>query len=197
MSANSATINTGDILLFAERPSQWLWKLLDGTIKFFTGSKFSHSAIALRDPVWLDPSLKGLYVWESTGLTHRKDAVDHVEKFGVQVQAFDEYTTQFDGECTIYVRRAEDREVWREEDLLKEIYDDTHDKPYDVLPIDWIEAAASIGPPRTTARFWCSAFVTYVLMRLNIASPKIDWSMQSPQDLATMDLPSYGEVEEA
>jgi len=185
------SIQTGDILLFSEKPTNWFWKILDGGIKFFTGSKFSHSAIALRDPTWLDASLKGLYVWESTALTGRSDAVDHTKKFGVQVQEFSEYTSSFEGECGIYVRRGSNREVWKQEDMLLSIYNDTHNKPYDLYPIDWIEAAVKVGPPKTTDRFWCSAFASYVLLRMNIAPPGLDWSMQSPQDLATMDLPSY------
>lgn len=190
---NISKICTGDILLFEERPSNFFWRILDGGIKFFTHSKFSHSAIALRDPTWIDPSLKGLYVWESTGLTGRKDAVDHVEKFGVQIQPFDEYTSQFEGQCTIYVRYAKDvGNAWEKEELLREIYDDTHDKPYDLWPIDWIEAAIKAGPKRTTDRFWCSAFVTYVLSRLHLAPAKIDWSMQSPKDVSTMDI-AYSE----
>lgn len=187
-------IKTGDILLFAERPRNFLWRLLDGGIKFFTGSKFSHSAIALRDPTWIDPELKGLYVWESTGLTGIDDAVDHVEKFGVQVQHFDEYTSQYKGRCDTYVRRCRDRAAWTDEDgllTLRQIYNDTHGKPYDLWPIDWIEAAVKIGPKKTTKRFWCSAFVTYVLSRMHLVDPRVDWSMQAPQDLSVLDLPAY------
>ena len=191
--SNMETIRSGDILLFEEFPAgNIFWKLLDGAVKFFTGSKFSHSAIALRDPTWLDPNLKGLFVWESTGLTGLPDVVDNRPKFGVQIQKFDEYTTKYHGTCNVFVRRA--NKEWTNDVLLKTIYNDTHDTPYDCWPMDWIEAGLKVGPKKTTTRFWCSAFVCYVLNRLDLVPQSLDWSMQTPQDLATMKLP-YGEVE--
>ena len=177
-------IKTGDILLFDEKPAGCLWKFLDGCIKCCTRSKYSHSAFALRDPSWLGLS-NGLYVWESTGFTGLKDVVDNKEKFGVQVQHIDEYTKEFKGGCTIYAREApqEARDLLTD-NFLNNIYNNTHDKPYDDMPLDWLEAMLKVGPNRRTDMFWCSAFVSYILTKANIINKNTDCSMMTPQDLS-------------
>ena len=73
---NLNDLNTGDILLFDERPNGCLWKILDGCIKLCTDSKYSHSAMVLKNPSWLGLP-DGIYVWESTGFTHLIDPVDN------------------------------------------------------------------------------------------------------------------------
>jgi len=180
------TIQTGDILLFDEKPSQCCWRVLDYGIKCVTNSKYSHSAIALRDPVCLDEKLRGLYVWESTGFNGMKDAVDHIDKFGVQVQPISEYISKFEGSCNIYVRYAcpAARAKFTPE-FIKRMYRATHDKPYDLWPTDWLEAALKVGPRRVEDRFWCSAFVSFILTSAGIMKPNTDWSSKSPQDLSS------------
>lgn len=176
-------LNTGDILLFDEHPKGCLWKLLDGCIKFCTKSKYSHSALVLKDPEWL--GLKGIYVWESTGFTHLKDAVDHVEKFGIQIHDITEYTNLYKGKIKIYVRSGTNKSRKQlTNEKLRELYDSTHNKPYDAMPFDWLEAMVKIGPRRRTDMFWCSAFISYILTKTGIMNKNTDWSMQSPQDLS-------------
>lgn len=181
------TIQTGDILLFDERPSQCCWKVLDYGIKCVTNSKYSHSAIALRDPVFLGANLKGLYVWESTAFNGMRDAVDHIQnKFGVQVQPISEYISKFQGACDIYVRHAGANARSKfTPDFITRMYKATYDRPYDLWPVDWMEAAMKIGPRRVEDRFWCSAFVTYILTSAGITYASTDWSSKSPQDLSS------------
>ena len=183
-SVNLNDLNTGDILLFDERPKGCLWKFLDGCIKCFTKSKYSHSAIVLKDPKWLELP-DGIYVWESTGFTGLKDVVDHKEKFGVQIQHINEYTKKFKGSCIIYTRQAPNkaRNLFTS-NILNKIYKSTHDKPYDDMPLDWIEAMIKVGPKRRTDMFWCSAFVSYILTKVGVMDSNTDWSMMAPQDLS-------------
>ena len=177
-------INTGDILLFDERPEGCLWGFLDRCIKCCTNSKYSHSALALRNPSWLGLP-DGLYVWESTAFTGNKDAKDGDVKFGVQIQHFDEYTKKYKGNAHIYVRSAMPRAQQRfTEDFLKAVYHDVHNKPYDLWPQDWLDVILRIGPKKTTDRFWCSAFVSYILTRAQILDRRTDWSEMTPQDLS-------------
>lgn len=180
---NLNDLRTGDILLFDENPKGCLWKLLDGCIKLCTNSKYSHSALVLKDPEWL--GLKGLYVWESTGFTHLKDSVDHVEKFGVQIQDISEYTKLYNGKIKIYARCGTEKSRKQlTNGILKKLYDSTHDTPYDSMPLDWLEAMLKIGPHERTDMFWCSAFVSYILTKTEIMNKNTNWSMQSPQDLS-------------
>ena len=70
---------TGDILLFKE--NWWFSRL----IQYFTNSKYSHCGIIIKNPNFTPIPLRGLYLLESTGFIHTKDAEDHEHKFGVQL----------------------------------------------------------------------------------------------------------------
>lgn len=180
---NLNELNTGDILLFNEKPTACLMKFLDGCIKLCTDSQYSHSALVLKDPKWL--GLKdGIYVWESTGFTHLKDSVDHTDKFGVQIHNITEYTKVY-GDVIIYARQAPEkaRNLFTNK-VLSKIYEVTHNKTYDDMPLDWMEALLKVGPKRRTDMFWCSAFVSYILTKTGVIGYYTDWSMMAPQDLS-------------
>tara|TARA_A100001011_G_scaffold372011_1_gene429935 strand:+ start:121 stop:738 length:618 start_codon:yes stop_codon:yes gene_type:complete len=181
---NLNDLNTGDILLFDERPTGCLWKILDGCIKLCTDSKYSHSAMVLKNPSWLGLP-DGIYVWESTGFTHLIDPVDNKKnKFGVQIHHIDEYTKDY-GPVTIYVRQAPKKaKTLFTKVILNKIYKSTYDKSYDDMPLDWLQAMLKIGPKRRTDMFWCSAFVSYILTKVGVLDINTDWSMMSPQDLS-------------
>ena len=70
--------NTGDLILYST--SKWYSKI----IEYFTGSKFSHISIILKNPIYLDKQLNGLYILES-GLEPTRDPTDGKFKFGVQI----------------------------------------------------------------------------------------------------------------
>ena len=60
-----------------------------------------------------------------------------------------------------------------------------YDKPYDVCPIDWVEAFLKKDPnPQKTSRFWCSALVGYIYTKCGILDPSTDWSILSPSDFS-------------
>ena len=70
-------------------------------ISCFTKSKYTHSAIIVRDPPWCH-DLKGLYILESS-LETFPDAEDNEIKFGVQLVDFHKMMNDFLGD--VYVRR--------------------------------------------------------------------------------------------
>ena len=74
---------TGDILLFSS--NRWYSKL----IELFTHSPYSHVGIILRDPTFLDPSLKGLFLFES-GYEPMKSPEDGKVKYGVQISKLED-----------------------------------------------------------------------------------------------------------
>jgi hypothetical protein len=69
---------------------------------------------------------------------------------------------------------------------LEEIHKVVYDKPYDIHPGDWIGAInRTDSQPQKTDRFWCSALVSYILVKLGFLSDNLDWSIVRPQDLSS------------
>ena len=51
---------------------------------------------------------------------------------------------------------------------------------------DWIGAISRKDKePQKTDRFWCSAFVAYILVQVGFLSPDTDWSIIRPSDLSS------------
>ena len=191
---NKMNLRTGDILLFDERPYNACAHCFDSLIKCWTHSKYSHSAIVLKDPKWL--GVTQTCVWESTGFNGLDDIVDHRKKFGVQIQNIDEYSRKFPGHIQAYVRRVSDQDHKKfTASCLQEIRQTVKDAPYDIWPPDWVEVASGCGPKATDKRFWCSAFVGYILVRTGVLSEDTDWSALTCQSLSSQGtniLKTYG-----
>ena len=81
-------LQTGDILLFTGHKKGWL-KYFSYMIEYATHSNFSHVAMVLRDPTYIDPNLKGIYLWES-GWEGEPDAEDDKVKLGVKITPLQE-----------------------------------------------------------------------------------------------------------
>ena len=96
------SLKTGDILLFDETSKSIFMKGFEWIIKNGTNSVYSHVAVVLRDPTFIHPSLKGLYIWESSW-EGKPDPQDGIEKLGVQITPFYEFLKHYMGK--IYVRR--------------------------------------------------------------------------------------------
>ncbi len=58
-------LRTGDILLFDYEGDNSFFQLFSYIIGKTTHSKYTHVGVILKDPTFIHPSLKGLYVWES------------------------------------------------------------------------------------------------------------------------------------
>ena len=82
-----STLKTGDLLLFNNTSTSTYWKYLSDLIKYGTHSNYIHVAMILKDPIFINRKMKGLYVWESSweGLP---DSDDNQYKFGVQISNF-------------------------------------------------------------------------------------------------------------
>ena len=69
---------------------------------------------------------------------------------------------------------------------LSKVHSDVFLKPYDVCLSDWLLATLRLDArPQKTDRFWCSAFIAYVLARLGWLSDTTDWSIVRPCDLSS------------
>ena len=60
-----------------------LFNIMDSTIGYFTKSKYTHSAIIIKDPCWRS-DLKGYYLLESNW-EYFKDSEDNEIKIGVEL----------------------------------------------------------------------------------------------------------------
>ena len=169
---------TGDILLYNSKYT------IGRLIEYFTNSKFSHVSIILRDPIHIDPSLKGLYVIES-GSEKIKDSLSGKKVIGVQVIPLNYVLDQYDGGYigNLYYRKLE---CVRDDNFNRNIINvvkSSDTKPYDLNPLDWIKAAfdLEIGDCQKDNTFWCSALVSYIYIKLGFLPEKLPWTIIAPK----------------
>ena len=181
-------LRTGDLILFDTKNSG-IMNIFDSLIKYFTGSKFNHIAMVIKDPHFANPELNGLYVWES-GWEAEPDPQDGKYKLGVQITPLTKILKNNNG--TAYIRKiiCDDKlyEKTFTNENLEKIHKVVKDKPYDIYPVDWAEAIVRYdSSPKKTDRFWCSAFVGYIYNKLDIMNQSIDWSVLRPSDFSLED----------
>ena len=109
---NLDNLQTGDILLFVEHPKNPIMKLFTWLITTATHSEYSHAAVVLKDPTFIHPSLKGLFLWESSW-EGTPDPQDDKIKLGVQITPIYQFLQNYSGK--IYVRR-----LLKGKDLIKD-----------------------------------------------------------------------------
>lgn len=195
---------TGDILLY-NTTKYWYSRLIER----FTSSDYSHVSMVLHRPTWLDPSLgeEEYYVLES-GSERFPDAVSGELKFGVQVcplsKVWAEYASQ--GYGHLYVRRIRfldgvGLDALQLQDGIKSAYEKAKACPYDLNPCDWIqcyfdehktldqiEAQPCTNNQKTTS-FWCSAFMSFVLVVAGVLDKSVPWTMMTPYDFSAFRAP--------
>jgi len=174
-------LKTGDILLFSghtKGPMQYFSDM----IKYATHSNYSHVAMVLKDPTYFNLSLKGIYLWES-GWEGKPDPQDNKIKLGVQLTPLKEIMDNFKG-SKIIVRTINSNKNFTEQ-KLKDIHEVVYNKPYDIVPKDWVGALFRKDiDPQKTSRFWCSALIGYIYVKCGIIKPDTDWSILRPSDFS-------------
>ena len=171
-------LDTGDLLLFSNNDG-WFTQL----IRYGTHSDYTHVAMILKDPEFIHPTLKGTYVWESSweGLP---DPQDGKIKLGVQITPLQEIINSYQDK-NIFVRKLIKPKDKMSASILGDIHQVVYDRPYDVVPTDWIEAlVGKDNMPQKTDRFWCSALVGYIYTRCGVLDSETDWSLLSPNDFS-------------
>ena len=171
-------LNTGDLILFSNSDT-----LFSKIIQYFTKSSYSHIGMVVRDPNFTSKKLEGLFLWES-GLETFYDAEDNQIKLGVQISDLSKVIENSNKNQTkLYVRKLINPPNFEK---LKDIHDVVHNKPYDLVPKDWIEALErKDDTPQKTDRFWCSALVGYIYTQLGLLSENTDWSILRPSDFSS------------
>ena len=183
----SRDLNTGDILLFCgSNTSGWLFRVYDTLIRYFTHSSYTHTAIVLKSPTWINPKFTGTYVYES-GVEPDPDPEDCCRKLGVQLTPLEEILNT--DKPTVYVRKLRsNKRSHFDVDTLVKIHNDTHFTLYDFFPFDLLRAALQIQPDaryQHTDAMFCSALVSFMLVRCNLLPKDTDWSEVTPGDLSS------------
>lgn len=175
-------LKTGDLILFCGHDTGFL-KYFSAMIKYGTHSNYSHVGVILKDPKFIHPSLKGVYVWES-GYEGTQDPQDGKIKLGVQITPLEQMLKNFKGSVVI-TRSINCSNKHFTDEQLKKIHDIVYDKPYDIHPQDWIQALiGKDSQPQKTDRFWCSALVGYIYTQCGILKDTTDWSILTPADFS-------------
>ena len=174
-------LKTGDLLLFNSHSSSFF--SLSSLIKWGTHSNYTHVAMVLKDPSFIHPCLKGTFVWESSW-EGTPDTQDGKVKLGVQITPIKEMIDSY-GTQNVFVRKIECDETLFSPETLSEVHNIVYDKPYDIVPTDWVEALfRKDAEPQKSDRFWCSALVGYIYTKCGILDANTDWSILRPSDFS-------------
>jgi len=172
------TCKSGDLLLYSSK--SWYSKL----IEILGWSKYSHVSMIIRDPVWIYPSLKGLYIFESGG-ENTNDVIENKNIYGVQLvkleDAFKNYENGSNGYLYYIKNNFERTEEFNGK--IKNIILQNDGKPYDLDIKDWIGARFNLKKiHRENIRFFCSALIAYTLTNLNFLKEDTDWTIVTPKE---------------
>jgi hypothetical protein len=177
-------LKTGDIILFNNQDGGFL-KYFSDMIRYGTHSNYTHIGFIIKDPTFINPDLKGTYVWES-GWEGEPDPQDNKIKLGVQLTPIEEILKHFDGSKSTIRKIEYENNPFTEEKLL-EVHKVVYEKPYDIMPQDWIQALfRKDSNPQKTNRFWCSALVSYIYTKCGVLKENTDWSIVRPSDFSLM-----------
>lgn len=180
-------LETGDIMLYSSSNNNkgfqhWFEQL----IKWTTHSNITHTAVILKDPTFIHPSLRGVYVWES-GFEGSLDPQDNKIKFGVQITPI-HHVLEIAKERNdiVCIRKIKNKtKTTFNDNILREIHQVVYDKPYDIFPYHMIEAVIKKNKtPQRTDRFFCSALVGYIYTKCGILHENTDWSIMTPNDFS-------------
>ena len=176
-------LKTGDLIMFCSNNNTGFMGLFSSLIKYGSHSNYTHIGMILKDPTFINKSLKGLYVWES-GYEGQPDPQDKLTKLGVQITPLYEMMNNYKN-SKIIIRKLKTEEDKLNDHVLQNIHSVVHNKPYDINILDWIQALIGIDiSPQKIDRFWCSAFVGYIYTSAGILKEDIDWSVLSPSDFS-------------
>ena len=96
-----------------------------------------------------------------------------------------------DGE--VYWRKLNCTRDNRFYEKLAEAHNVVHNRPYDVIPTDWLKAALHINKGNTQKKktFWCSALVAYIYVCWGFLDNNTPWTLVSPKMLGTESPDNY------
>ena len=179
-------LDTGDLLLC--KGDGWVSRI----ISFFGHSKYTHVGIILKNPKFLCETLEdGLYVWDSS-YSYTPEEENKEIRYGVQIHKLKDIMALY-SPGTLFVRQIKADRDETFYNTLRMIHKEVHAKPYDLHIMDWIYAKENMERPlpisslwKHTDRFWCSAFVSYLYVKLGWVSD-VNWSLVAPREFSSTD----------
>jgi hypothetical protein len=182
---------SGDILLFQhhyefKKLSDLLFNAMDFLVSAVTGSKYSHSAIIIKDPSWR-PDLKGLFIIESNWEDF-KDAEDNEIKIGVELVSFKKLLEENKAAQTkLWYRKLNCTRDTTFVEKLDKAQSIAHNRPYDLILTDWVKAMFHWhwGNVKRNKTFFCSALVSFIYTQIGFLPADTDWTIVSPKMLGT------------
>ncbi len=183
-------LRTGDIILFnSESPG--IYGYFDSWLKFFTQTQYTHIGIIIKESTLgfkkLDPEIT--YLWES-GYEDTPDPTDGKNKLGVRLTNLKTMMQTYKGKLWVRKLDCSDLENKRiyNSSILSTLQSQVYGKPYDLNIVDWLSAFCRIDyRPQKVDRFWCSAFVGYILTQVKVLDSSTDWSILRPSDFSKED----------
>lgn len=180
-------LHTGDILLFGVNGclSHLIAQALD--------SHWTHVAMVLQNPVFLNPQWVGTYVIQATVIL----APGRESVFGVEVVPL---ANVLGTHRMVALRRLEGERPLGWEAPLGPLYQNMRDASFDLDPRRWLPALLShwIGPTfqhwvhqetdAVPTSFFCSSLVGFLYCKLGLLPPDHPWSVMTPADFL-QDLP--------
>ena len=166
-----------DILLFQSNYRGWFgwWGWIVSKI---TRSKWTHVALVLKDPTYVDSSYKGLYVLESGSEPWNNT-------WGVLVSPLDRVLDDSSHKC-VALRRLLDVDIPNHQ--LEIVYRTVKGKKYDTNVLDLLGNELKskwLANPRELDKFVCSSFVGYVYTALGLLKEDTPWFFMQPWHFST------------
>ena len=113
-------------------------------------------------------------MWESSW-NGTPDPQDGKIKLGVQLTHIEKLINEYKKtNSQIYLREVNYSENPFQSKTLREIHDTVYDKPYDIVPLDWIEALFRLDAEPQKQVVWCSALVGYIYTKCGILDINTD-----------------------
>ena len=161
-----------DILLFQSNFKGlfgwWAW-----IVSIVTRSPWTHVALVLKDPTFIDPSYKGLYVLES-------GSEDWENHWGVMVNPLDKVLKTHEHKKVVTRKLYYNVLI----DQLEVIYNTIRFKKYDTNVTELLgnELQSSLlANPQESDKFVCSSLVAYVYTALGLLKNDTKWFYYQPK----------------
>lgn len=175
-------LDTGDIVLFSYNNFASSISVFTSLIKYFTNSEYTHCAVIVKNPHFIDNGDNDIYLWES-GWNGRPDLEDGELKFGIQLTHAKTYLKNYDGK--LFARKLISNNSPFDDSNLKRLQLKVYNKGYELNPLNWYYAIwRNDKYHKNTDRFWCSSFLAYMFLEFKMISD-VNWSIVRPSDFSS------------
>lgn len=171
-------LKTGDLILFTNE-YKGAYKILNCFNKSIINTEYTHVGMVLKDPTFISPNLKGLYLWHSD--LRETDLEEQQIKFGVKINPLIEECRN--RKTKIFVRKiiCNNNDIFNQE-KLQEINNTINEKPYEVIPPEWLGHIFEMDKDKKPNHSWTSALIGYIYIQCGILDASTEWGQLKPSD---------------